>query len=930
MKIKLFNKSIKLKTLAMIILLIAVLVYAAYGYINLKIQYLEYKEIGDNFVDIFWTNLKIQAIIFIVTFVVTFIVFYITNIFIKRGIKNICERQDSKYVRTPNKSLAVVISLLLAVMFSTTSYQTVLEFLNATWFNISDPIFAKNISYYIFQRPFYIMLVERLTTLLIAVILYTLAYYIVAIGVLMSEGVDKNILKDSSFIGHNFINIILFLIVRAWGFALSVEGLLFSNFLQTEIGDKVTSLAGAGFISVNILRYAYMILPYLIIACILVACITLARRKIKKTVIILAIIPGYLVLTFIVTNFVNLFIVSPNELELERKYIEYNMEYTKKGYNIDIEEEQYNITTDVTQEVVNNNKETIKNTRILDYDSTLKVLNQYQTIKGYYRFNDSDIASYNVNGEEKAVFISARELDQSALKDKNYINKRFQYTHGYGVVVNSVNEIDENGYPQFIIKDIKDNISNGGIYIKEPRIYYGELTDEHVVVNAKNIKEFDYPEGDEEIENYTYTGNSGIQLTFENKLLMAIKNNDPKLIYSQYIDNNSKLLINRNVVERAQAVAPFLEYDKDPYLVITEEGKLVWVIDAYTTTNYYPYSQITQINKTTENGIPYKKEFNYIRNSVKVLVDAYDGTTKFYIVDREDPIVMSYYKMYPTMFENIDAGVPDEIWQHMRYPEYLFNIQSDIIEIYHVKNVDVFYRNEDLWIDSTHNNGTKEVEMPAYYGITTINGQKEFALMKQYTPYNRKNIISWIAVKSNKYEYGKMKLYTFSKDSNIVGPMQLDNQIDQNSEISKDLSLWSSGGSSIIRSMVVVPVGNTLIYVEPIYLAAMNESQIPAIKKIVVSNGTYIAIGNTFEEALNKLVNKDAITITVDNTETIDGIIDTIIQTNKNMKEAAANSNWETYGTYMQKMDDLINQLENMKAKQEEQEQIIPDILSVE
>lgn len=404
---------------------------------------------------------------------------------------------------------------------------------------------------------------------------------------------------------------------------------------------------------------------------------------------------------------------------------------------------------------------------------------------------------------------------------------------------------------------------------------------------------------------------------------MAIKNKDPKLIYSKYVDTNSKLLINRNVVERAKTIAPFLEYDKDPYLIINKDGKLIWVIDAYTTTSYYPYSQKTVLNKTFDNGLPYKKEFNYIRNSVKVLVDAYEGTTKFYIVDREDPIVMAYYKMYPTMFENIDQGISDEIWEHMRYPEYLFDIQSDIIEKYHVNNVDVFYRNEDLWIDSTHNNGTKEVDMKAYYGITTINGQKEFALMKQYTPYNRKNIISWIAVKSSKNEYGKMKLYTFSKDSNIVGPMQLDNQIDQNSEISKDLSLWSSGGSSIIRSMVVVPIGNTLIYVEPIYLAAMNESQIPAIKKIVVSNGTYIAIGNTFEEALNKLVNKDAITITVDNTETVDGIINTIIQTNKNLKEAAANSNWETYGTYMQKMDDLINQLEELKKQEDEKQKEI-------
>lgn len=925
MNIVLFKNKIKLRTIAMIIFALFAIIFAIGTFVGLRIEYLEYMEIGENFVSVFWTNIKTKGILMLISSVVIYVAIYLTNIFIRRGLKNICVKENASYLKTPNKSLAIIIALIGGYIFATNNYATVLSCLNATWFNVNDPIFGKNIGYFIFQRPFYLMLVQSMSTLLVGIIIYTIAYYIVGLSILISEGIERKTLKDSSFIAHNFINIIMFLIVRVFGFYLGVENLVLSRFLETKVGEKLSYLVGSGFVNTNISRYVYIALPYITILCIIVSAILLRRNKIKKSAIALAVIPGVLILNGIVTGFTNTFIVSPNELEFERKYIEYNMEYTKQGYDLDIDEEVYNVKNELTPELVEANKQVIDNIRIVDYFSTLKVLNQYQTLKGYYNFNDSDIGVYDIDGVKTAVFISARELDQSLLKDKNYINKRFQYTHGYGLVINPVNSVDNNGYPNFIVKDITQNISSNGINITEPRIYYGELTMENVVVKANNIKEFDYPDEENNLEEYTYKGNAGIDLTFGNRVLMAIKNADPKLIYSQYIKDDSKLLINRNVVGRAKKIAPFLEYDNDPYLVITNEGKLVWVIDAYTTTNQYPYSQITTLDKTYDNGVPYKKELNYIRNSVKVLIDAYDGTTKFYIVDREDPIVMSYYKMYPELFVTLEEEISDDIWEHMRYPEYLFNMQSDILEKYHVENVDIFYRNEDLWSSATHNNGTKEEDMAPYYGLTDIDGKQEFALMQQYTPYNRKNMISWVAVKSNKQEYGKIKLYTFPKDSNIVGPMQLDNQIDQNSEISKDLSLWNTGGSSVIRSMVIVPVDNTLLYVEPIYLAAMNESQIPAIKKIVVSYGSNLAIADTFAEAMQKLLNQETIEITVENTETINGIIETLISNNNSMKEAAANQNWESYGTYLQKQDDLIKKLEKMQEENEKVEENVEE-----
>ena len=917
MDIVLFKKHIKLRTLLMIAFAIFIVIFAISSGIGLRTEYMQYKEIGENFVNVFWTDLITKLIVMAVSFVFIFFAIYLTNIFIRKGLKKICDKEHVMFVKTPNKSLAVVVAAFGSYAFANSITSTLLSFINAAWFNVADPIFGKNISYFIFQRPLLMMLVESLSSLLILIIIYTLAYYIIAISVLAIRGISKETFLESSFISHNFVNVILFLIVTAVGFYLNVEGLVFSTFLDRTVDGTTTALVGAGFIEANISRYVYMALPYITIACSIVAAIFLRRGKFKKTLITLAIIPAVLVVHAAIVFVTDTFIVSPNELEMEKEYIGYNMEYTKQAYNLDVDEKSYDVSTDFTLNDIKENSQLVDNARILDYNATLKVLNQYQTIKGYYKFNDVDIAVYDIDGKPTAVFISARELNEKQLKDKSYALKRFQYTHGYGVVVTSVNSIDDQGYPDYIIKDITEDLSNKGLNILEPRIYYGELINEPVIVNANNIKEFDYPAGETEVKEYEYAGDAGIKMTLGNRILMAFKYADPKLVYSQYIDDESSLLINRNITERAQKVAPFLQYDNDPYLVITDEGRLVWVLDAYTTTSNYPYSQVTKVTKKYANGTTGKYEFNYIRNSVKVLVDAYDGTTKFYVVDRNDPIVMSYYKMYPGLFEDLEAGIPEQIWDHIRYPEYLYQIQVDQLLSYHVKNVEIFYRNEDVWETATHNNGTKEEVMKPYYGLTVLDGNLEFALMQQFTPNNRSNLIAWAAMKSSKDEYGKMELYKFNTDTNILGTIQFDNQIDQNAEISKDLSLWSSGGSSIIRSMTIVPIENSLLYIEPIYLAAMNESQIPAIKKIIVSNGKDLAMADTFKEALEKLLSEESIEITVENTDTIEDIVEAIIQTNANLKQSAQNANWEMYGIYMQKMDDLIEQLEKISNEQE-------------
>ncbi len=915
MEIVLFKKKMKIRTIILLAFIAFMLIYAIVGAVALNIEYMEYQEIGENFTDVFWTNLSTKALLMLISFFVVFMVFFVTNIFVNKGLKQMCFNEHIMFSKMPNKTLSFIAAVILSFAFASTMSEEVLLFLNSVLFNLTDPIFMKDISYFVFQRPLVIELLGSLSALMVIITAYTICYYLYGMSKLALKGITKNTFTNKVFVMHNFVNIGIFLLICAFSFAISVEGLVFSNFLDKSINGTLTSLVGAGFIDVNISRYVYLALPVITIICIIIAALFIRKGNIKKTVIALAVLPAVLILHGLVVGVVDTFFVSPNELDMEREYISYNMKYTKEGYNLDVDEKYYDVTTDISLNEINDNMELIDNARILDYKATLKVLNQYQTIRGYYTFNDVDIAVYDVDGEKKAVFIAARELNEDQLKDKSYVLKRFQYTHGYGITASSVNSIDENGYPNYILKDIIADYSQEDLMITQPRIYYGELLNEHVVVNANNIKEFDYPTGESGEQEYMYEGDSGIDLTLGNRILMALKYSDPKLIYSQYIANDSSLLINRNIIERANKVAPFFEYDSDPYLVITAEGKLIWVLDAYTTTTNYPYSQMTYANIKYANGSMYSTAYNYIRNSVKVIIDAYDGTTKFYIIDQTDPIAMAYYNMYPSLFENIETGLSDEIWSHVRFPEYLYKVQVNQLLAYHVDNVEMFYRNEDVWQISTHNNGTREEVMDPYYGLTVLDEKLEFALMQQFTPNNRSNLIAWLAAKSNKDEYGKIQLYKFNTERNILGTIQFDNQINQNADISKDLNLWSTGGSSIIRSMTIVPVGDSLLYIEPIYLAASNSSQIPAIKKIIVSDGKNLAMADTFEQALEKLLNERIVTPGEGEVTTEQDIIKAIIETNIKLKNAMQNSNWEDYGRYMQDLNDLIEQLEIEDAK---------------
>lgn len=469
--------------------------------------------------------------------------------------------------------------------------------------------------------------------------------------------------------------------------------------------------------------------------------------KTKKVITSIAIVPSYLILLFIVMLGFDIIFVNSNELDKEKKYIQANINYTKNAYGINIDEVNIENGGTITGEAITTNADLLNNVTIVSKDIVLKDLKGSQTSKGYYTYRDAGIGKYNINGKEKLVYISPREIVSS---NGTYNNKTYEYTHGYGTIITSASETNGNGNLEHIQKGFEN--TNEAVKITEPRIYFGLETNDTVVTNSSSKKEFDYPNLDsnstENIEN-KYNGDAGLSLNFLDRVILSIKEGNLKLAFSGDITSESKILTNRNIIDRAKKIMPYLTYDENPYMVINNEGRLVWVLDAYTTSNYYPYSQRTVLN---QNGVT-KTEINYIRNSVKVLIDSYDGTMKFYITDRTDPIAMAYRNIYPSLFEDLETAIPEDISSHFVYPEYLYNIQSEILKRYHNVQPDVLYRNDDVWDIATHNTGkvlTKTgTQIKPYYTMLKVknNDKSSLGLVLPYTPYDKQNVISYLVRK---------------------------------------------------------------------------------------------------------------------------------------------------------------------------------------
>lgn len=907
------NEKIKPKKskLRMIIVLIFLTVFSLVTFIAIRGNYLEYKELGPNYEQVFFTNLKYRLIISLTCFAILYIIMYLTNRGIKKGLKPFFEGEKKQTPKLPNKSISLIFASITSAFIGTALMEKILLFVGNTSFGITDPIFGLDIGYYMFQRPLIQALLLYGILILLILIIYSIAYHVITLNHYFN-GVDKIMLKNSLAIKKIIRNIKFVTILFVLFSLINAQNILFEKMMTI---DGNIDIIGAGYTQSTVKLWGYVLFAFVIIFCVFKAIKNFKNDKNKRILYNLIAIPSYLVILFIITATFDGLFVGSNKLEKEKEYLQNNINNTKQAYNINIDEKNLNYSGTITSEEVLENANTIDNTVIVSNENFLKALQDSQTEKGHYKYDNVTIAKYKIDNEEKLVYIAPRQLTD---KEKTYSNKTYEYTHTQGVVIADATETSENGNIKYIQKEV--NGEDEKIQISEPRVYYGLHPNNMVATNVKGKKEYDYTDKNGNDVSSVYNGQSGLKIKFLDKLILGIKNGNLNIAFSSDIDENSKIIVNRNVIERAKRALPFLIYDDNPYTVIDDSGRIIWVLDAYTKSNQYPYSEYVSIEHDN-----IKEKINYIRNSVKVLIDSYTGEMSFYIIDRTDPIAMAYEKIYPTLFKDKNEKIPEDIAKHFIYPKYLYDVQAQVLEVYHNVKPDVLYREDDLWETAKFNNsnvskatGTK---MDSYYTmVKTIDNEADLGLMQIYNPKDKQNLISYLVgtVKDGK---NNLTLYKLSQDNNCAGPMQLAKQIEEDEAISAELEALNLSGTKVTKQMIIVPINNTLLYVEPVYQTWLNEeNNLPQLKKIIVASGNKVAIGNNLTQALQNLLSKNAVAIEIENTEDIEGLIEAIIKANKNLEQSKGNGNWELMGKDIEKLQTLINTLDKTKTKNDKKE----------
>lgn len=913
------------KTIVTIVLILAAIIL----YIIERGQYLEIKEIGENYLPIFWQNLRNISITAILNFLIVFTVIYISTSKIKDGLKTFFEDEKKAMPKLPQKSIAFIIATIVTIATSSYILQKALPCFYNTQFVATDPVFGLDIGYFVFIWPFLELITLYALVAIIAATVYMAIYYLIVFNVYF-DGISRESVKKSSIEKQALSNLKKIIVLFAILILLLTQNIGVQKFIV--LSDEQTenySIFGAGITETTIRLWGYVGLSIIMVLSVLKAIKEFTKGNTKKIIKALLIVPSYLVILAIGMLGFNLIYVNSNELDKERTYIAENIKNTKKAYGIDIEEDVIKDEGTITQSAITANSETISNIPIVNAENVIKDLEGSQTTKGYYKFTRAQIGNYTIDDKQQLVYVTPREI---ASAKATYNNKTYEYTHGFGAIITSATSTTSSGNINHIQKSFEqtDEVVN----VSEPRIYFGLETNSTVVTNSNNKKEFDYPTENalSNTEN-TYDGPAGLKANFLDRLVLSLREKDVNLVFSGNVKSDSKIITNRNIIQRAKTVMPYLEYDQNPYLVIRNNGELVWVLDAYTTSNNYPYSQRTMLEN---NGIT-KKEINYIRNSVKVIINAYTGEVTFYRTDKTDPIAMVYEKTYPDLFAKEE--IPEDISNHFVYPEYLYSIQAEVLERYHNIQPDVLYRSDDIWDVATHNTSskmtsTKGTAIKPYYTMlkTSDSNSSRLGLVLPYTPYGKQNIKAYLVGSCDENGNNVLKLYNYTEDSNVLGPMQLDTQLSQDERISKEIDSLNVTGTKISKDIIIVPIDNTLLYVEPIYQQYVNETDsLPVLKKVVVASGTKVAIGDTFTQALTNLVSQYAVNIEVGNSDNIDELISLIIKANNNLKTSTQSNDWEQIGKDTKKLQTLIDRLEEVKAEldkkeQEEQEKISENI----
>ena len=884
----------KLNKIKNILVIAFIAIYLICTYFTLRGEYLECLELGEQYVQNFWTNIKYKYSIMGISFVVISICMFITNIGIKKGLKPFFESENKTMPKFPNKSLIFVVAIIGSIIFSNNIVEKVLLCASKVSFQKTDMIFNMDISYYMFTKPLIETVIKYIMQFTILLSAYITAFYIIVFN-LYFDGIDRTMLRKSKFIKSLLKNVIILVILAGVLTIFNTQNIVTEKFLT--LNDEI-ELTGAGFVESTIKLWGYIIFAFVIIGAIISSVIFFQKNKNKKIMFTLLSIPGYLVVMFIVMVGTDFIFVKPNEFDKERKYIEENINSTREAYEINASEINISYSGTISEEEINENKELLDNIPIVSQNMVKQSLEDTQTEAGYYTFRNILTTKFIKDNQEKLAYIAPREIAEQSI---SYNNKTYELTHGIGQIIVDANKTSEEGNIQYIQKEIDDN----------QRIYYGLETNSIVVTNTKNKEEYDYTDSEGEEHTYSYEGKSGIQVGFLDRLILAVRNKDFKLAFSTSVTNQSKILTNRNVIERAKTALPYLLYDENAYTVI-KDNQIYWVIDAYTISDKYPYSSYTTIDGEKE-----KRDINYIRNSVKVIINAYNGEMKFYIVDKTDPIISAYKKIYPAMFEEND--IPEEIQKQLKYPQLLYNVQAEMLRVYHNVKEDVLYRKSDIWSLATYGKSTSKTKTatlePYYTMLKTPDGETRFGLVQMYTQKNKSNIISYVLGTCNGTN-NELKIYKFSADSNILGANQLDNLIEQDETISAELNSLNVTGVKISKEMKIIPINNTLLYIETIYQTKTNEINQPiTLEKVIVASGTKVAIGDNLENALSKLLSQSAVNLEVNNTEDIEGLIDTIIKANNNLTDSNSRNDWEMMGSDIKTLQELIERLDKMRQE---------------
>ncbi|PZO44792.1 MAG: UPF0182 family protein [Shackletoniella antarctica] len=811
--------------------------------------------------------------------------------------------------------LGLIFILSLGVALgAATGWQTVLQFLNPTDFDTVDPIFGRDIGFYIFQLPLWQALQGGLMGLLVWALMIAAAVYALKGEVRPERGWKYFLTGEAK--AHVCLLLAAIAVLLALGFWLDRYSLLYSD---------SGVIFGAGYTDVHARLQSYWLMGFVTLAVGALFLIALGRSGFSLPIFGIVIYLGVLILVNgLYPWFQQNFIVEPNELTIERPYIEHNIAFTREAYNLtSVTSEPFPAENNLSRAVVEANGPTVGNIRLWDYAPLLSTYKQLQEIRLYYSFEDVDIDRYTLNGDYRQVTLSARELpvEQLPPEAQNWINRQLKFTHGFGVVMSPVNQVTSNGLPEFFIRNVPP-VSTVDVPLDQPRIYYGESTRNYIFTGA-NTDEFDYPEGDTNAA-YRYTGAGGVPLnSLLRRLAYAYDLGNVRLLISNYFSAETRIHYHRVITDRVRQVAPFLTFDGDPYPALID-GRIKWILDGYTSSDRYPYSEplnrrtdlvslVDSANPLMRNGV------NYIRDAVKVFVDAYDGSLEFYARDSEDPLLTTYSSIFPDVFKPM-GEMPAGYREHLRYPQDIFTVQAQMYRAYHMENPEVFYNREDLWRFPEHVEDDVVTAMEPYYIIMKLPrlAQEEFLQILPFTPANRDNMIAWMAGGSDGDNYGRLLLYEFPKQELVFGPTQIEARISQTPEISEQLTLWSQQGSGVIRgTLLVIPVEQSLLYVQPIYLRA-DQGELPELRRVIVAYGDRVVMRETLDQSLDAIFGEarapqpessPAESTTPLPTNMAD-LIQAALESYENGQQALQQGDWQRYGEAQRQLESVLRQLD--------------------